>query len=93
MRTLSGGGMPESDKRPDFGDAPICNAKYDCGKCRLKGVGCIHKVNTLNCEIAIMRMRKILDEQADDADMEKEQNNSLKDFLKNLKSTDEEDDD
>lgn len=93
MRTLSGGGMPESDKRPDFGDAPICNAKYDCARCMMKKVGCTHKVNTLNCEITIMRMRKILDEQAEDNEMQKEQDNSLKDFLGKLKTTDDEDDD
>ena len=93
MRTLSGGGLPESEKRPDFGDAPICNAKYNCAQCMLKKVGCTHKVNTLNCEIAIMRMRKILDEQVEDGEMQKEQDNSLKDFLGKLKTTDDEDDD
>ncbi len=93
MKTLSGGNIPESEKRPDFGDSPISNAKYDCSKCLLKKVGCLFKVNTLNCEIAIHRMKKALDENVAETEMEVEQNNAVREFLGNIKNVDEDDED
>jgi len=93
MKTLSGGGLPESDKRPDMGDMPISNAKYDCTKCQLKQIGCKHIVNTLNCEIAIHRMRRILSEEKEDPEMANEQTKAVKNFLDTVKDTEEDDED
>lgn len=92
MKTLSGGGLPESEKRPDMGDMPISNAKYNCAICKLKQVGCHYIVNTLNCEIAIRRMRKLLSEEKEDSEMADEQNKAVKNFLDTVKETNEEDD-
>jgi len=87
MKTLSGGNFEGKEKRVDFGDAVISNAKYDCSKCLLKKLGCKHNVNTLNCEIAIHRMRKTIDEyNSEDTELKKEQDSAIKDFLKNVQS-------
>lgn len=73
----------QGHKKIDFGDAVISNAKYSCAKCPLKKLGCTYVENSLNCEIANVRMRKILEEE-NDKKMENEQNSAMKDYLDSL---------
>lgn len=97
--------QPAPEKRVDFGDAIISNAKYDCTKCLLKAEGCKFICNSINCTVAIKRMNKILDDNRDakveessqqiDKSLEEEEKQSLKDYLNSLSSedsSDEEDD-
>lgn len=80
----------EPDKRPDFGDAPIANAKYDCAKCPLKAVGCTYIVNTLRCEITIKRLRKLASEVAEGKEVgasgvtKAEEDTAVKNFLASI---------
>ena len=88
--------QPPPENRVDFGDAVISNAKNDCTKCLLKAEGCRFIVNSINCEIAIKRMKKILSEKEDEKDKEEdetvgtdmltEEKKSLAEYLSSLAS-------
>ena len=87
-------------ERVDFGDAVISNSKNNCEKCLLKVEGCKFVVNSINCEVAIKRMKKILSEKEDiiekkeegdlSPNLVEEEQQSVKDFLASLSSDDSE---
>jgi len=73
MRSLDGSKPVDRNvKRIDFGDAPISNCKYDCEKCLLKAEGCVFIVNTIRCEVAHQRLKRILEEDQEKEDEEEE---------------------
>ena len=94
MRGLGNQKPEEREKRVDFGDAVISNCKYDCKKCLLKAEGCVFKVNSIRCEVAHQRLKKILDDEQtgvkdkddddEDSSLVDEEKNSMADYLKNL---------
>lgn len=73
----------EGKEKSNFGDAVISNSKYSCTKCPLKPLGCKFIVNSINCELANVRMRKILADEKD-KEMEKEENTALSDYFNTL---------
>jgi len=62
MKPLFGEGCNKRDDGVDLGDMPIANARYDCNRCAVKADGCVKKVNTLNCLLALKRFNKKQDD-------------------------------
>jgi len=98
-----GGNKPnnENEKKVDFGEAVISNCRYNCKECLLKAEGCHFTVNSIRCEVAHQRLKKILDEDRDsiketdddeDFDTVEDEKKSMADYLKNLPVEEEDDD-
>lgn len=68
--------QPTDKAKTNFGDAPIANAKYKCETCPIGKPPCTFKVNTLNCELAVMRYRK----QDEDGTLKKDENDDTVDM-------------
>ena len=103
MKDLRGNENPDREKRPDFGDAIISNAHYDCNKCALKKVDCKFIPNSIHCVVAVKRLRKLIEEEqektetnAHEETMADEEKKAVQDFLQDLtkpSDKDKEDDD
>jgi len=102
MKGLGNNKPNEKVERVDFGEAVVSNCKYNCEKCLLKAEGCHFTVNSLRCEIAHQRLKKILAEERDgvkevdedeDQSLVDDEKNSMADYLKNLPTETEEEND
>jgi hypothetical protein len=93
MKGLGNNKPSGEEKRVDFGEAIISNCRYDCEQCLLKAEGCHFVVNSIRCEAAHQRLKKILAEERDgvketdddaDPDTIEDEENSMAEYLKNL---------
>lgn len=90
MKPVFEGGEPlPQRKRVDFGDAPISNARYNCEKCLL-AEECKFSVNTLNCEIANKRLKRLLAEGEvktnTSEELKSEEEKSVKEFFNSIQT-------